>query len=666
MAGQQSAPDGTDWWNAPESSKVTQTNVNANGAGPAAYGRDGSVTGAVNLRSAHTFAIRVRHTSTATNYDSVIAGYSITSGGNDNGSFISRFNGDPATQLAWYRWDGAFTFNVTRVSGAYGDTTTWHHVAFVYDGTNITPYLDGVAGTPVASAATLTTSTTSVRIWAGGPHPGVFADAVFVGRALSAGEIQGLASFRKPQCGAGDLIAWCPEFSDGVTQDLSTNNNQLSIIHSGTGTNPTTSNEAPPDAFTAGQVIITAPAEILRALAASGTTNVTGAVASTESAALIATGTTNVTGSAATTKSAGIVASGTTNVTGAATVSGNGISIVATGSTACSGSSDLPSALRTRYSLGFQPAWCIWAAWVLPRSSVANSEVVYVPLSGAGPGGFVKISLQATTLHFEVNYSPTATLFTFDQAVSIGTWYHAAICLQFSTCQAYVNGALVGSGALDLTGVTGTELMDWQRNGDMTLRDAVNWNTSVIAHADAVGILYGTRSAARRVGVFFNYYPLLEGGGRLESLSRSSQHLDLLGTVPETSENPPAAWGASGVIQAFSNPSIFQISASGTTNVTASASSSESAGLVATGSTQVTGQANVIGTGTGIINASGSTAVTGTAAISSSASLVATGSTQVTGAASIPGPGFRLAAQLIVSRRMATFTGRRVTRPGGS
>jgi hypothetical protein len=32
--------------------------------------------------------------------------------------------------------------------------TDWHHVVMVYDGTNITPYLDGVAGTPVASDGT--------------------------------------------------------------------------------------------------------------------------------------------------------------------------------------------------------------------------------------------------------------------------------------------------------------------------------------------------------------------------------------------------------------------------------------------------------------------------------------------------------------------------------
>jgi hypothetical protein len=38
-------------------------------------------------------------------------------------------------------------------AGGFGDTTAWHHYAFVRNGTSITGYTDGVAGTPVTSSA---------------------------------------------------------------------------------------------------------------------------------------------------------------------------------------------------------------------------------------------------------------------------------------------------------------------------------------------------------------------------------------------------------------------------------------------------------------------------------------------------------------------------------
>jgi hypothetical protein len=38
-------------------------------------------------------------------------------------------------------------------AGGFGDTTAWHHYAFVRNGTSITGYTDGVAGTPVTNSA---------------------------------------------------------------------------------------------------------------------------------------------------------------------------------------------------------------------------------------------------------------------------------------------------------------------------------------------------------------------------------------------------------------------------------------------------------------------------------------------------------------------------------
>jgi chitodextrinase len=80
---------------------------------------------------------------------------------------------------------------------AYGASNlapnTWYHLAGVYSGTNMTVYINGVAGTPVANTANLRTYTTPVRIGVNGglgePMNGTIDDVRIYSRALSQAEV---------------------------------------------------------------------------------------------------------------------------------------------------------------------------------------------------------------------------------------------------------------------------------------------------------------------------------------------------------------------------------------------------------------------------------------------------------------------------------------------
>lgn len=73
---------------------------------------------------------------------------------------------------------------------------TWHHVAAVYDGANVTLYVDGSSDGSVAKTGNLTTSSRNVRIGArhttsmGEYFTGIIDDVRIYNKALSASEIQ--------------------------------------------------------------------------------------------------------------------------------------------------------------------------------------------------------------------------------------------------------------------------------------------------------------------------------------------------------------------------------------------------------------------------------------------------------------------------------------------
>lgn len=96
-------------------------------------------------------------------------------------------------RLNFSRYDGTNTENAY-ITASLG--TDWHHVVMVYDGTNITPYLNGVAGTPVASDGTggnVYSDNFGLGWYGSSPYfSGYIDDVAVFNRALTAQEVEDL------------------------------------------------------------------------------------------------------------------------------------------------------------------------------------------------------------------------------------------------------------------------------------------------------------------------------------------------------------------------------------------------------------------------------------------------------------------------------------------
>jgi hypothetical protein len=90
---------------------------------------------------------------------------------------------------------GSTIYNVTS-TGTISDTTTWHHLGFVRDGTSLRMYIDGVAdGVTNSVIGSINNSTTNLGIGASGDFIGSYWNGgidevgIWKARTLSAGEI---------------------------------------------------------------------------------------------------------------------------------------------------------------------------------------------------------------------------------------------------------------------------------------------------------------------------------------------------------------------------------------------------------------------------------------------------------------------------------------------
>jgi len=90
--------------------------------------------------------------------------------------------------------DGGGVLNTITMD--FGDSTGWKHVACIWDGTDLTPYVDGQAGTPltIGMAADTTSGNTSIAATFGPTFffEGEISDVNYYRRVLSVSEIETL------------------------------------------------------------------------------------------------------------------------------------------------------------------------------------------------------------------------------------------------------------------------------------------------------------------------------------------------------------------------------------------------------------------------------------------------------------------------------------------
>lgn len=177
-------------------------------SGSGQYLTKASLTGAPNLRASHTFMFRLKNTGTSTTIDSVVAAFD--NNALTTGSVIGRNNGvGTSSQMRWYRINTSGTADAANYGTCYGNTTTWYHIAFVYNATtqNIRCYIDGVY---IGQHSSLTTrpSSSTTNTFLIGQHPGKYADAAFFNRALTDQEVADMAAYRVCQVTSGLRGFW--------------------------------------------------------------------------------------------------------------------------------------------------------------------------------------------------------------------------------------------------------------------------------------------------------------------------------------------------------------------------------------------------------------------------------------------------------------------------
>jgi hypothetical protein len=301
-------------------------------------------------------ACRVRWGISGTTTDMILMSLSeSTSGG--GGFYIQRRNGDAATVIICYRYNGVATFNTANCTGAYGSTSAWVHICCTYDGTTIRTYVDGVASGTVASVTTTCPNLAANAITITGPLTGDTSDAIMFSRALTAAEVNQLAKSRLPINRRSDVIGWWPMFDPtslaNAGIDYTPVGNHCTLQNTGAN-NPAASNVAVPVGFQSARPRMIYVGNVVNVATAAGLTNTSGgatagqtvdktAAGLTQTSGLatpgvitLAVGNTQTSGSAAEQLAKALTAAGLTNTSGAA-VEAFSMALVAAGLTQTSG-----------------------------------------------------------------------------------------------------------------------------------------------------------------------------------------------------------------------------------------------------------------------------------------------------------------------------------------
>lgn len=189
-------------------SKGSYTLTNANTVGETASGKFGyaadfgsanstkhleylGAAGYTAWSQAHTMSTWVKRYSDISSGTETIFNRQVDPGAGGGLNYVQyEYNGG-TRRIAYKRYDESTT-ETAYITSALG--TEWHHIVFVYDGTNIVPYLDGVAGTPVASNGTSTGTSYGNAIKIGDAAGSLYwsgyqDDIAFFNRALTAAEV---------------------------------------------------------------------------------------------------------------------------------------------------------------------------------------------------------------------------------------------------------------------------------------------------------------------------------------------------------------------------------------------------------------------------------------------------------------------------------------------
>lgn len=179
---------------------ATLTNVTLNGSGPSANLNNSGVFNGTSSFGSTTLA------NVPGSAFSIVTWENATSGAASGSRIVSNDNADQGSVNGFQLWTsgGGLNFSVSIGNGSSSTTATissavgapgWHLLTFTYDGTTLTPYLDGAAnGTPVSLAGPVTAGGNNIsfgylQLCTCANFPGTLAGIAIYNRTLTSGEV---------------------------------------------------------------------------------------------------------------------------------------------------------------------------------------------------------------------------------------------------------------------------------------------------------------------------------------------------------------------------------------------------------------------------------------------------------------------------------------------
>jgi hypothetical protein len=470
-----------------------------------AYGGTGhyltldNIVGA-DVRASHTVMCRVKWTVTTTT-ENYYAATLLASAGT-SGTFVGRVASDAATVSRGGRRSTTPTYNTVSNTGSFGDTTTWRHLACVYNAsTQIAEYyIDGVSIGTISSLTTLVAADTAGAF--GVLAKGKIADVALYNRVLTAAEVLQMATYRVLSVTSNCLGFYRMDTNstggttEGTAADTSGSGNNLPAVTSAGGTGFTYSTaDNPPQ--TDNPVL---DGDLTSGSTLSATITVALPVASTLSSASTLTGTSTISKPAA-----GSLASAST-LTGAL-----GVRIASTATSATTLSAWIrprwgrrieaaPALNRDSNTLRADLPWTIqtWVrgvtigvgdtAFFIARNSGTAQPNLSLNVQDGGSGTTVAaVSFTDSAGTLKVNYTSSA----------VGTaWHHLAATHDGAgIIRTYLDGTLVDtSTAASLTGGATFDRFRYTRNAAAVAEYAQSkvWSKQLTAAEIVAELTYNT------------------------------------------------------------------------------------------------------------------------------------------------------------------------------
>jgi len=209
-----------------------------------------------------------------------------------------------------------------------------------------------------------------------------------------------------------------------------------------------------------------------------------------------------------------------------------------------------------------------FCGWVYANSTASAADVLYGDNNGGlGVPDSAWLGFDGTDWVFQETVTGSGTYY-FASPRTLNVWTHLALVYDGATVYSYVNGVLVDSAAWNSNGRTAFNYMDVGYGGDFTLQDVMAFPVALTA----AQIQQAMRTLAPPTGVapyawyqMTNAAPTTDASGNGHTLSGGGD--------------------ANGTQRLFSG--------TGAANVSGAASATSASTLAASGSTQVTGAANV-------------------------------------------------------------------------